>query len=44
MVAINPLSQVIFNFNVVGWTFKESLFGDPLEGELMNKSMLSLKG
>jgi hypothetical protein len=43
MVVITLLSQVPFNFNIEGWTFKESIFGDPEEGELMDKPALPLK-
>jgi hypothetical protein len=43
MDAITLSSQVPFNFNVEGWTFKEIIFGNPKEGELMDKSALLLK-
>jgi hypothetical protein len=43
MAAITLSSQVPFNFNVEGWTFKEIIFGNPEEGELMDKSTLLLK-
>jgi hypothetical protein len=43
MAAITHSSQLPFNFNAKSWTFKESIFDDLEERELMDKPALPLK-